>query len=177
MCGRDSTKRACGAPHPLFEDCAEIFFGFVFKLVYLNICIFRQLQAALGKKLRTLEGIREAYVLAWRRSVPKLHRPELENFQTHQVFVIGGGSLVSEITDIFRRHPAGHEQRLRIRQLGRPDDLHRTDNRAIQIDDVPFVVVAYGLTFDAQEVPETFTPNEFGFGDRPTRTLVNWEDM
>jgi hypothetical protein len=177
MCGRDSTKRACGAPHPLFEDCAEIFFGFVFKLVYLNICIFRQLQAALGKKLRTLEGIREAYVLAWRRSVPKLHRPELENFQTHQVFVIGGGSLVSEITDIFRRHPAGHEQRLRIRQLGRPDDLQRTDNRAIQIDDVPFVVVAYGLTFDAQEVPETFTPNEFGFGDRPTRTLVNWEDI
>jgi hypothetical protein len=127
--------------------------------------------------LRTLEGIREAYMLAWRRSAPKLHRPELENFQSHQVFVIGGGSLVSEIADVFRRHPAGHEQRLRVRQLGKPDDLHRTDNRAIQFDDVPFVVVAYGLTFDALEVPETFTPNEFGLGYRPTRTPPNWEDM
>jgi hypothetical protein len=80
---------------------------------------FQAVASSTRQKLRTLEGIREAYVLAWRRSVPKLHRPELENFQTHQVFVIGGGGLVSEITDIFRRHPAGHEQRLRIRQLGR----------------------------------------------------------
>jgi hypothetical protein len=127
--------------------------------------------------LRTLEEIREAYVMAWRRSAPKLHRPELENFRNHQVFVIGGGSLVSEIEDVFRKHPAGHEQRLRVRQLRKPDDLHRTDNRTIQFDDVPFIVVAYGLTFDAQEMPETFTPNEFGLADRPSRTPLNWEDM
>jgi hypothetical protein len=127
--------------------------------------------------IQTLEHIREAYVLAWRRSVPKLHQPELESYRNHQVFVAGGGSFVPEIADIFHSHPAGYEHRLRVRQLERPHDLHRTDNREIRIDDLPFMVVAYGLTFDAMEVPETFTPKQIGLADRPRGNRVSWEDM
>jgi hypothetical protein len=127
--------------------------------------------------VQTLEHIREAYVLAWRRAVPKLHQPELESYLHHQVFVVGGGSLVPEIAEIFHSHPAGYEHRLRVRQLEKPHDLHRMDDRPIYIDDLPFMVVAYGLTFDSQEVPETFTPNQIGFANRPTSTRVNWEDM
>jgi hypothetical protein len=126
---------------------------------------------------QTLELLREAYLLAWRRSVPKLHRPELENFKYHQVFVIGGGSLIPEIEAVFGRHPDGYDHRLRVRHLEKPPDLHSTDGRAIQIDDLPFIVVAYGLTFDSQEVPETFTPTQIGLADRPTATRVDWEDM
>jgi hypothetical protein len=127
--------------------------------------------------VQTLEHIREAYVLAWRRSVPKLHQPELESYRHHQVFVIGGGSLVPEVAEIFRTHPAGYDYQLRVRQLEKPHDLHRMDNRPLHVDDLPFMVVAYGLTFDSQEVPETFTPNQISFADRPTSTRVSWEDM
>jgi hypothetical protein len=127
--------------------------------------------------VQTLESLREAYLLAWRRSVPKLHRPELESFKNHQVFVTGGGSLIPDIETIFTRHAAGYEQRLRIRHLNKPHDLHTTDGRAIQVDDLPFMVVAYGLTFDAQEVPETFTPGQIAQANRPTAPRVDWEDM
>lgn len=70
----------------------------------------------------------------------------------------GGGSLIPEIEEIFHRHPAGYDHRLRVRHLEKPHDLHKTDNRAIPIDDLPFMVVAYGLTFDSQEVPERLSP-------------------
>jgi len=127
--------------------------------------------------VQTLESLREAYLLAWRRSVPKLHRPELESFKNHQVFVTGGGSLIPEIEAIFSRHPAGYEPRLQIRHLNKPHDLHSTNGRGIQLDDLPFMVVAYGLTFDAQEVPETFTPRQITQANRPTAARIDWEDM
>lgn len=127
--------------------------------------------------VQTLEKVREAYLMAWSRARPKLNWAELETFRHHQVFVTGGGSLIPEIEEKFRRHPSGYEHRLVVRHLQKPSDLHRTDNRALQADDLPFMVVAYGLTFDAQEVPETFTPDEFRPVHRPRRNPLNWEDM
>jgi hypothetical protein len=127
--------------------------------------------------VETMDKIRETYLMAWRRSRPKLNLAELETFKSHQVFVTGGGSLVPEIVEIFRRHPSGYERPLVVRRLESPQDLHSTDSRAIQADDLPFIAVAYGLTFDAQEVPETFTPSQFGHAVRPTATRISWEDM
>jgi hypothetical protein len=127
--------------------------------------------------VQTLERVREAYLMAWNRARRKLNWIELENFKNHQVFVTGGGSLIPEIEDIFHRHPSGHEHRLVVRHLEKPHDLQRTDGRAIHVDDLPFLVAAYGLTFDAQEVPETFTPSQFNPVSRPTGERVSWEDM
>ena len=81
------------------------------------------------------------------------------------------------MAEIFRKHPAGYEHQIRARQLEKPYDLRHIDNRPIQIDDLPFIVVAYGLTFDSQEVPKTFTPNQISSADRPTGTRANWEDI
>ena len=102
---------------------------------------------------------------------------ELESFKNHQVFVTGGGSLIPEIENVFTKHPEGYEHRLRVRHLEKPHDLHSTNGHAIQIDDLPFMVVAYGLTFDSQEVPETFTPAQIGHANRPRGTRLDWEDM
>jgi hypothetical protein len=90
--------------------------------------------------------------------VPNLHQ------------LTAGGSLIPEIEEIFHGHPAGYDHRFRVRRPEKPRDLHRTDNRAIQTDDLPFMVVAYGLTVDSKEVPETFTPAQIGPAYRPTRT-------
>ena len=88
----------------------------------------------------------------------------------------GGGSLIPEIEAVFGKHPEGYEHRLRVRHLEKPHDLHSTDGSSIQIDDLPFIVVAHGLTFDSQEVPETFTPTQIGPANRPRGTRVDWEE-
>jgi hypothetical protein len=122
------------------------------------------------------EQIRETYVRAWRQAALKLNRAERDSFKTHQVFVVGGGSLVPELSEVLRKHPEGYDKPLRLRSLGIPSDFFRTDHKPISLDEIPFLVVAYGLTFDAMEIPETFTPQYFGPGYRPSRPFVSYED-
>jgi hypothetical protein len=124
-----------------------------------------------------LKGIRENYVLAWRPAYKKLSWAEVDRFKTHDVFVIGGGSLVPQIAELFTAHPGGHDHDLRLRFLGVPSDLFRTDGKPIGREDMPFLAVAYGLTFDAAEIPETLTPDEVSPGPRKTQPPSNWEEM
>lgn len=124
-----------------------------------------------------LERIRENYVLAWRAAVPKLTRAELDRFRKHDVFLIGGGSLVPQVAEILQKHPDGYEYKLRLHTLGVPSDLLRTDRKTVSPRDMPFLAVAYGLAFDAAEVPETFTPDQIPPESRPRGKRLDWEEM
>ena len=123
-----------------------------------------------------LEGIREAYMMAWRRAAPKLHHPERERFRTHQIFVTGGGSLVPEVTQVLREHPEGFGA-LRLRHLESPNDLWASHDQRISSADVPFLAAAYGLSFDALELPPADTPDMIEPAPPlPTRPFIHYED-
>lgn len=126
-----------------------------------------------------LDKIRENYVLAWRPAVQRLRPtpPELEKFRNHDVFVIGGGSLVPEVKQVLQTHPDGYEHRLRLRDLGVPNDLFRTDMRQVSSSEMPFLSVAYGLTYDAAELPRTYTPDQIPPGPPPRGRRLDWEEM
>lgn len=122
-----------------------------------------------------MEGIRGAYVSAWRIACPRITRPDLDRYKRHAVFVTGGGALIPEISDTFAMHPDRYEQRLMLKRVEIPSDLYRTDRTAIAQEDMNFLAVAYGLSFDAAEVRESYIFREPA--PRPTRPRENWEDM
>ncbi len=124
-----------------------------------------------------LQRIRENYVLAWRPAAPKLSWAERDRFRNHEVFLVGGGSLVPAIARVLVTHPDGYDHELRLRSLGVPSDLSRTDGRSIAREDMPFLAVAYGLTYYAAEIPETFTPDQVPPAPRPRKPRLDWEEM
>jgi len=118
--------------------------------------------------------LRWAYESAWRQACPRLSLPEKQRFRTHDVFVIGGGSLIPELTAQYREHPDHYPQLLRTRSAERPDDLVRTDGKDLLVGDLPFVSVAYGLSFDAGMVPKPDQEHECV--EHPERAFVHYED-
>jgi hypothetical protein len=124
-----------------------------------------------------VKEIRETYIRAWRRACLMLNLAEREGFRHHDIFVAGGGSLIPEITTILATHPDGYERPLSIRRLGKPDDLLRTDGKAILGEDIPFLVVAYGLSYNALEVPEAYMPGGMHPQTIPEKKFVGWEEM
>ncbi len=84
--------------------------------------------------------------------------------------------MVPALSKTFIRHPDGHEHPLRVRTLGVPADLYCAGGKPTTPDEIPFLVVAYGLSYDAIEVPETFTPGDFGLGDRPRQAFVPYDE-
>lgn len=124
-----------------------------------------------------LSAIRDAYVSAWRRAFPKLHLPEREAFRNHQVFVTGGGSLIPLIVSQLRTHPSGDPHVLQTRTLEMPSDLWDFDGQRCRQSELTFAAAAYGLTFDALDVPEADTPDMIPEVVHRVRPRLDWEGM
>jgi len=122
---------------------------------------------ARGAMIPVREHIYEAYRKSWietyRKINPNPNRSqnvaELSAWRDHQVFVIGGGSLVSSLVETARVHP-GTREPLQRAVLEQPADLLRADNTKIAENELPFVTVAYGLANIGLSIPEAFTPDQ-----------------
>lgn len=137
-------------------------------------------RAGIASALRpTLEAIDSAYSEAWRRALPKLSAPaEQSAWTNHSIFFIGGGSLVSTVTDYLQgRTLQGGGAHVRV-DLQRPDDLYVKDLRVSPVD-MAFLAVAHGLSNPLIAIPVVDAPHEVAQMDyqRPaTRKTKRWQD-
>ncbi len=80
------------------------------------------------------------------------------------LFVLGGGSKVDPVTSSLRRSVwQGKLAERPIRDAGIPDDLYDwpENGRLIPLrEDATFLLVAYGLSYLGQDVPEVDNPSE-----------------
>jgi hypothetical protein len=106
--------------------------------------------------------IYEAYRKAWIQTYLKIQGSiaERKAWKDHKIFTIGGGSLVPALVDPMRRHPSGANNHVEAAVLDPPPDLVRADGEMIHKDDLPFAMVAYGLSNIGLSIPEAFTPDE-----------------
>ena len=134
-------------------------------------------RVGIGPIMPVLEGIREAYCQAWTRARPRLELPEREDFKHHRIFATGGGSLLREVISVLAHHPSGYEWPLEVRRIEKPEDLFHLSRRPISGEEMPFVSVAYGLTYDAFELPEPDTPDRAPIVTNPRGVFTSYEDM
>lgn len=108
------------------------------------------------------ENIREAYRKAWIETHRKIRNSpaEVERWRDHNLFFIGGGSLVSTLVESICVHPAGGGQKVLIAPLEQPPDLSLPDGSAVSRNDLRFLGVAYGLSNIGLSIPEALSPDE-----------------
>jgi hypothetical protein len=118
-------------------------------------------QAALNALKPTFRQVRDNEVQAWRRGYSKIRDSHFEvaAWDRANVFVIGGGSLVSPLRGFLSTHPNGHKLPLEQQQTVVPSDLYPENGREISATLLPFVNVAYGLSNLGLAVPEAETPD------------------
>jgi len=123
--------------------------------------IIRSDAAVRGALLPVQEEICEAYRKSWIETYQKIREYVAERtaWNTHKVFVIGGGSLVSTLVEAVRIHP-GRRERLELAVLEEPASLRRADNTKVPKNELPFVAVAHGLSVIGLSIPEVYTPDE-----------------
>jgi hypothetical protein len=152
--GMDAIDRAIAASEGREGDCLE-----------LRGTEQAVLQTSLGalKAIKPVqEGIYESYRKAWYETSQKFvgYPAEMIAWREHRMFSIGGGSLVPLVIDSLRVHPASGDVRIAPTVLEPPPDLFRTDGNPIAPEELPFSVVAYGLSNIDFSVPEALTPDE-----------------
>jgi hypothetical protein len=114
-----------------------------------------------GALLPVQEEIYEAYRKSWIETHHKIREYVAERtaWNSHKIFVIGGGSLVSTLVEAVRIHP-GRSERLELAVLEQPSNLSRADNTKVPKNELPFVAVAHGLSVIGLAIPEVYTPDE-----------------
>ena len=125
------------------------------------------------------EEIRKSFERAWGRGYPNVSGPlELRNWDGANIFIIGGGSLVSRLRDYISVHPNGSGIHLSQRQSDVPTDLYLEDGTKPAADLVPFVMVAYGLSNLGLQVPDAETPETMTpMDDPPKRRRITHEEL
>jgi hypothetical protein len=103
------------------------------------------------------DQIAEAYRSAWRRARPRFTPPERESFPHHELFVTGGGSLLSSLREYLAECLDDGPKPRKVKTLEVPTDLYHVDGTPVRAADVPFVSAAYGLSFNQVDAPEEFT--------------------
>ncbi len=133
---------------------------------YLNLRgleeeILRKEAKARGGILDVEEGIYEAYRRAWIQTHRKINQTpaELRAWESHKLFFIGGGSLVSKLLSDLSKHPA-NGQITPLMPLEPPDDLFNKDGSHPLPDQMRFSAVAYGLSHLGIAIPEAITPDD-----------------
>lgn len=108
------------------------------------------------------DQIYQAYRKAWIQTYQKIQGSgaEVIAWRDHRMFTIGGGSLVPALVDPMRVHPSGGNTQIKAAVLEPPPDLVRADGKKIHKDELPFIMVAYGLSNIGLSIPEAFTPDE-----------------
>lgn len=105
-----------------------------------------------------LEAIARTYGQAFGRAYPK--DPRQGNWYGATLFLIGGGSLVDRVRErLSKRAWLQLEADPPIVDPGHPSDLHEEDGNPYT-GDPRFLLVAYGLSHFAADVPETTNPSE-----------------
>lgn len=104
--------------------------------------------------------IRSTLVQAWKLGYPKImsNPREVEWWREADVFVIGGGSLVTPLANFLAKHPSDASITIPLRRLETPLDLTLENGSGISAEMLPFVIVAYGLSNLALAIPEAETP-------------------
>lgn len=91
-----------------------------------------------------------------------------EAWKEFLVIVIGGGGQIDRVRSALKRHPspnwrhwANQRPQLRIMPLSLPDDLFMGDRKRRPAQgDLPFVMVAYGLSNSEFSVPKVTSPRD-----------------
>jgi hypothetical protein len=125
------------------------------------------------------EEIRKSFEKAWGNGYQNISGPlELRNWDDANIFVIGGGSLVSRLRDYISVHPDGSGTNLSQRQSEVPTDLYLEEGTKPAADLVPFVMVAYGLSNLGLQVPDAETPETMTpMDDPPKRRRITHEEL
>src|SRR5205823_5757592 len=131
------------------------------------------------------EQLWEAYRKTWSKAAQKVPPESAERaaIRQHRVLLMGGGSLIPTVRITLPFHPAdnGHSK-VRVQELETPADLFFQSDAQLsgrlstalnkilrrgpasksqpQIEDLPFLAVAYGLANIGISVPEITTPDE-----------------
>jgi len=104
-------------------------------------------------------------------------RAERERWREHKLIFIGGGSLIKPFTDNLTTYPLdGFTHSLSATPLEVPDDLVFADGREVPALMLPFVYVAYGLSFYAWDAPRLDPPNAIEPMRTPAASAPVWYD-
>jgi hypothetical protein len=152
--GMDAVDRAIGEWQGLRGDCLA--------LRGQEQSVLERNEEARSAVVPVREQIYEAYRKGWIQTYHKIKGSvaEVMAWRDHKIFTIGGGSLVPALVDPMRRHPSGANNHVEAAVLDPPPDLVRADGKRIHIDELPFAIVAYGLSNIGLSIPEAFTPDE-----------------
>src|SRR5439155_13340000 len=109
-----------------------------------------------------VKGIVVALRQAWQQVHAKLggyvgREPE---WRSSPAFVIGGGSFVDELRAAVRIYPFDFKARLPLASIDCPPDFRDENGQRVADSDLPFVLVAYGLSQLGLAIPQVNTPNE-----------------
>lgn len=114
--------------------------------------------------------VREIYTEVHQKNWQKARRvyPSEEAWKNFMVIVIGGGGQIDRVRDEFKNHPSpnwkhwsDYHPQLKIMPLSIPDDLFLGDrNGKPKQGDLPFLMVAYGLSNSEFSVPQVTSPQD-----------------
>jgi hypothetical protein len=123
------------------------------------------------------DQIYHAYKQAWIQTHKKNqnYAAEMNAWRDHRMFTIGGGSLVRALVDPMRVHPSGANPHIQPAFLEPPPDLTRADGKKIRKEELPFIMVAYGLSNIGLSIPEAFTPDEVPPMPEPSERRIRLE--
>lgn len=107
-----------------------------------------------------IDSIQSAYYVAWQRALPKLNSAaELHAWRDHRIFLIGGGSRVTLLKEYLRRSPISESLRHPSVELLHPADLRMLDGTSVPASELPFLMVAHGLSNPALSIPPAEQPS------------------
>jgi hypothetical protein len=110
-----------------------------------------------------LDEIGRASRMPWRELLEK-RRPYVgivdPQWRRCRAFLIGGGSLVRRLREELPFYPFDPGLRLNVQNLEVPPDLRTMELNPIGREQLPFVLVAYGLSVLGLAIPEVDTPDQ-----------------
>jgi hypothetical protein len=119
-------------------------------------------QGSVGVCRDVLDGITGALREAWREHRRKngAWPAEMNAWRQARVFIIGGGSLVVPVRREVARYPMDPMRSLEIMDIECPVDLDLVGARPVPPSDLPFLLVAYGLSHVGLAIPMAETPDQ-----------------
>ena len=133
--------------------------------------------------IKIYDNIYDVYSRAFQQAYSKQKGETV--WKKYDLFLIGGGSLIEDLRERVREHPYVnkshwplHEQYLDIRNLEIPQDLKTLSGQPIRKDELPFILVAYGLSHQKGSAPEIDIPDEIEPIPAPSLPIkcINHED-
>lgn len=125
-------------------------------------------------------SLKMPFLSAWHRAFEKrkgMHQ-ECEEWRNCRVLALGGGGQVEAIRSLFQQHPQNNSVTFDVIQLNRPTDFVAPSS-VIPARELPFVMVAYGLSHQRGDLPPALLPQQVEPADPdrpPKRPPDEWPD-